>query len=797
MYHNIPLELRQLRQWVCWRYEDVPDAKGGMRRTKVPYCPSPYSPQKASIYNPGTWGTFAEACAQASGPTMDGIGLVLTEDDPYTGIDIDDKKENPASDAERVTHIRILESFQSYTERSVGERWHDAAGNERGGYHIIIRGKLNGGRDRGHVGVYSTQRYLTFSGDVVRNAPIGDYQELLVQLVAEMPVSEYHGELDEVEGHLTDGELHEMASTAVNAEKYLRLVNGHATYRDDGDINSPYQSRSEADLALISILAFYTRDNEQVRRMFRYSALGKRQKHQDSDRWINRCLKMVRSKQVPNMTPEQMTSIAEAFTKQFDEQEAPAPAPAPEPAPTPAPAPPPPAPAPITGARTGSPYTLPPGLVGDLAQYFHATAVRPLYEASLAAAIGLVAGIAGRSYNISGTGLNQYLLLLAGTGSGKEGMAKGVSKLISATRQYVPMIDDFIGPGAFASGQALVRTLDSRPCFLSILGEFGLTLKSINDPRAPAPMILLRKVLLDLYGKSGWTDMLQSTAYSDMEKNTKVVQAPNLSILGEATPETFYEGIDLSDIADGLIPRFQIMEYSGKRQPRNRNAGIPPSDALVQAFGSLCSAALTSQHNNMCSTVQLTADALALLDAFDVHCDEHLNNAANGGEAQLWNRGHLKALKLAGLLAVGVNPHAPVVTAELAQWAIHFTQTNTQLLLSRFSKGDVGTGESKQIADAKRIAAEYFKLDEKKLKAYSVGKDVHAQGLIPYRYFVTRLSNLGSFRNDRRGAVSAIKNTLDQMVQMELLSVLSAESAMQKVGARQAHYGLTNAWIAN
>ena len=63
-------------------------------------------------------------------------------------------------------------------------------------------------------------------------------------------------------------------------------------------------------------------------------------------------------------------------------------------------------------------YSVPPGLVGEIAQFIYAQAPRPVPEISLAGALGMIAGIVGRAYNISGTGLNQYTLLLAPTGTG-------------------------------------------------------------------------------------------------------------------------------------------------------------------------------------------------------------------------------------------------------------------------------------------------------------------------------------------------------------------------------------------
>ncbi len=774
MYHNIPMELRAYKQWVCWRYE----MRNG-KRTKVPY--SANGQYNANINNPASWGSFDEAIQTSRSATMDGIGFVLTENDPYVGIDIDDKEENPASEQERETHRRILDAFQSYTERSVGGR----------GYHIIIRGQLQGGRDRGHVGVYSTQRYLTFSGQVVRNAPIVDYQALLEQLVEQMPDNGHLFDLEEVDGVLSDKELNDMAEGASNGAKYLELCQGD--WQAMG-----YPSQSEADLALLSILCFYSRDNEQVRRVFRYSALGKRDKSTQNNVYLNRTLALIRSKQPTSADYEGAAQAAASIVAAAQ----PAPAlpalPAPLPAtpvqliaPASAPAP---VPAPSAAVADATGYSLPPGLVGELAQYFYSTAVRPVQEVALLAAIGMLAGIAGRSYNISGTGLNQYLVLIAKTGTGKEAAANGIEHLLAAVRPEVPMIDDFIGPGAFASGQALIRVLDARPCFLSVLGEIGLTLQQLNDPRAPSAVVMLKRVLLDLYAKSGWNKVLRSTAYSDSEKNTKTIRAPNMSFLGDATPETFFDQLSNADIADGLIPRLQVLEYKGKRPRRNRSAGHPPSAELVKRFGEMAAIAISTGNNNTCASIQTTPEALALMDSFDEECDDAMGGSATSGETQLWNRAHLKALKLAGIIAVGVAPHAPVVTADVARWAIDFTKSGTQCILERFQQGDVGHGDDKQRSDMRRAVSDYFKMDAHTLHSYKTDLVLQKAGMIPYAYLVVRASKFASFYKDKQGSAKAIKAALNELVQMEVLNMLTPLESMGKFGKRQALYFLGKGW---
>lgn len=784
LYHNIPLELRALNQWVCWRYEIV-----GGRQTKVPY--SPDGQYKANINNPASWGAFDTACATAMSATMDGIGFVLTQNDPYTGIDIDDKLENPATPEERVAHQRILEQFQSYTERSVGGR----------GYHIIIRGKIPGGRDRGHVGVYSTQRYLTFSGDVVRNAPIAEYQELLEKLIDQMPGDQYAPELWEEDAILSDREVFEMAMGAANGEKYDALCRGDILYRKDGHADSPYQSQSEADLALLSMLAFYSRDNEQVRRMFRMTALGKREKAVVNNVYLDKTLKLIRAKQATPDDFKDAKALADrlvaaanapalvddttfATTEQAHDYAQQALAVAPPPPPMlPALVAPPPPPAPV---RAQNLY--PPGLVGELASYFYSTAIRPTHEAALAAAIGICAGVAGRCYNISNTGLNQYILFIARTGTGKESIESGITKLLAATQQIVPMCGDFVGPSAFASGQGLIRVLDQRQCFVSVLGEFGLQLQALSDPRAPSATLILRKVMLDLYGKSGWQAVLRSTAYSDSEKNTKMIHAPAVTLLGECTPESFYDQLDGSDIADGLIPRFHIIEYTGQRPDENEHAGHMPSAELTRAFAGLASIAVTSANNHTCAAVQIAPDALALLKAFNRECDAHIRGAHNSGEEQLWNRAHLKSLKLSGLIAVGCNPHAPVVTADVAQWAIDFTRKGTEGIMRRFNMGDIGIGELKQQSEIKRVVREYFAHDAKQLATYKCKPEHQQAGVVPYAYLTVRLSRVACFYKDRRGAASALKAALENMVQTEMLGQVTPMDAQNKFASRQALY---------
>lgn len=53
----------------------------------------------------------------------------------------------------------------------------------------------------------------------------------------------------------------------------------------------------------------------------------------------------------------------------------------------------------------------------------------PVKEIAVAGALGLAAGVMGRAYNVSQTGLNQYILTLAPTGAGKRQWPQGSTAL--------------------------------------------------------------------------------------------------------------------------------------------------------------------------------------------------------------------------------------------------------------------------------------------------------------------------------------------------------------------------------
>lgn len=430
-----------------------------------------------------------------------------------------------------------------------------------------------------------------------------------------------------------------------------------------------------------------------------------------------------------------------------------------------------------------------PGLVGDIARYVYASSYLPVSEAAVAAALGLMAGICGRSWHTrTKMGLNVYLILLANTGRGKEGMSAGIAALERALMDQRTLVGNFIGPSEFASGQGLIRRLDKSPGFVSVLGEFGLVIKQICSPKASAAQVTLRKVLLDAYGKSGPNGMLRESAYSDTTKNTTTVRAPAVSILGESVPLRFFEGLTPDNVAEGLVPRFCFIEHTGLRPQENDNCGLAPGPDLVANLAALVDTALDHGHKGAFVEVGEDPDARDMLKKFSEEARDRINGE-DEVETQLWTRAHAKVMRLAALVAVGCNKHQPVITEAMTTWAIEFVRHDLACIIGRFQHGTVGGGrEVRQEADIKRAVLDYLRMNAKQRASYKVPTSLQDQPIAPYNFIRRRVQRCASFIEDPRGLNAALKTILDDLCRADVLERIHVGDASAAYGVSQPLY---------
>lgn len=259
-FKTIPQELKELPHWVCWRLEKRKNKEGIEKDTKIPI--NPLTGKEAKTNDPQTWTNFDTALEASN--RFNGIGFVFTADFPFCGIDLDDCR-TPETGELTSEAQETINQFSSYTELSQSGK----------GVHIIVKAKLNGGgRKRNKREIYDNKRFFVMTGNHLEGTPktIEERQEPAVNFweslapVHKTPVKPTPSPLC---GNLQDSEVVEKAKKAKNGAKFDSLWNGDF---------SGYGSQSEADLALCSLLAFYTQDKAQIDRIFRGSDLYREEK---------------------------------------------------------------------------------------------------------------------------------------------------------------------------------------------------------------------------------------------------------------------------------------------------------------------------------------------------------------------------------------------------------------------------------------------------------------------------------------------------------------------------------------
>lgn len=254
MYEQIPQELKALPNWICW--DAVPDEKRGKIK-KVPI--NALTGGGAMSNNPSTWCDFDTAVRASE--KHSGIGFMFGGC-PYFGVDIDGKEEELEA-YQRGENGNIISEFistlQSYAEISQSGK----------GIHIICRGTLpKRGRRKGSVEMYEDGRFFVMTGNSCSEyAGISDCTESIKPLH-----EKYIGGGREPQAKIRPAvslssadDIVKAAAGAKNGGKFVALYGGDT---------AGYTSSSEADMALCSILAFWTGcDASKMDVIFRSSGL--------------------------------------------------------------------------------------------------------------------------------------------------------------------------------------------------------------------------------------------------------------------------------------------------------------------------------------------------------------------------------------------------------------------------------------------------------------------------------------------------------------------------------------------
>jgi primase-polymerase (primpol)-like protein len=214
---------------------------------------------RAAVNDPATWSPFEVVLAAFLAGHGDGLGIVLG--DRIVGVDLDHVRD-VCTGVLDASAVGILHALGSYTEISPSGT----------GAHALALGALPPGRRRhGCIEMYDRGRFFTVTGRYLAGTPqtIEERTAALAVLHARLfpaPAASPRGiSARSFAGVGDDATLLARAHGARNGEKFAALWRGDT---------AGYPSHSEADVALCSLLGFWTGgDAARIDHLFRASGL--------------------------------------------------------------------------------------------------------------------------------------------------------------------------------------------------------------------------------------------------------------------------------------------------------------------------------------------------------------------------------------------------------------------------------------------------------------------------------------------------------------------------------------------
>ena len=257
---NIPQELKNNASFCVWKLE-----KRRGKATKVPY--NPRTGQLAKTNDPSTFADFGTAMKAYAMGGWDGIGYRVSEGIGAIDIDHCIREDGSLNDVAASILAFLPDAYFEKSPSGTGLRGffrlspdfaYDKTvyyiNNRQHGLEVYLPG--------------TTNRFVTVTGDEFRAGTVTRNDEALQNLLDTFMKRKMQVSNRTVEpcSYLTDEQVIEHASRSESGDKFKALMEGRW---EEG-----YDSQSDADMALVSILSFWCGNaEEQIDRIFRTSGL--------------------------------------------------------------------------------------------------------------------------------------------------------------------------------------------------------------------------------------------------------------------------------------------------------------------------------------------------------------------------------------------------------------------------------------------------------------------------------------------------------------------------------------------
>lgn len=334
------------------------------------------------------------------------------------------------------------------------------------------------------------------------------------------------------------------------------------------------------------------------------------------------------------------------------------------------------------------------GVIADMMALMAATAKRPQPVLALGASLCAVGALMGRKYRTeSNTRSNLYVVGIAESGAGKNHSRVVINELFRKANLL-----QYLGGNKIASGSGLLTAIQRQPAILFQLDEFGMFLSAAADrKRSPRYVCEILDLMTELYTTAGTTYFGIEYASTQHNNAHRAIHQPCACIYGTTTPLHFWQALQASNVADGSLARFLIMESEDDFPDSNEAFGVidPPPDLIDKLIlihqgggklnGNLTDVGAVDEVLVDPRVVPMTPAARDAFRALDQELVGKLRTSRGTGFSSILARIEENATKLALIRAVSRDPVDPVIEDHDAKWGIMLSRHCAELTIREAS----------------------------------------------------------------------------------------------------------------
>lgn len=325
----------------------------------------------------------------------------------------------------------------------------------------------------------------------------------------------------------------------------------------------------------------------------------------------------------------------------------------------------------------------PPGLVGELTEYFKHSSSKYQPILNLAASLTACGAIMGRKVeSINGHRTNLYAIGVAPSGTGKDANRKAIKNLFDAAGCLKKCSTE-----DFTSDSAIINDLAKEPSQVFLIDELGRFLSLLANSRGKNPSVENISTILMKLSTSA-NSVFHGKKYADKTKE-RVVRNPNVCLYGTTVPDNLYESFTSESVKDGFLARLLIFESESidpdsrpilkKAERKNLKKYQIPLDLInkVKEWNNKPSNYYPTGNIDQIEecrprVIEHTDEAADIFNEFEQRLKARREkiNKTNPAEAAILQRPRDYACQIALIVACGRNSDNPEISKEDAEYGV-------------------------------------------------------------------------------------------------------------------------------